>query len=56
VANAREEAAVSAVPACIAARYSGLTEHYSAAPAGIAALDPGLTEPDGPVYIAYLSL
>jgi hypothetical protein len=38
VANAREEAAVLA------------------ALAGIAAYDPGLTEPDGPVYIAYLSL
>jgi hypothetical protein len=56
VANAREEATVSAAPAYIAARYSGLTEHYSAAPAGIATLDTGLTEPDDPVYIAYLSL
>jgi hypothetical protein len=49
VASAREKAAASAAPAYIAAR-------YSAAPAGITALDPGSTEPDGPVYIAYLSL
>jgi hypothetical protein len=49
VASAREKAATSAAPAYITAR-------YSTALAGITALDPGSTEPDGPVYIAYLSL